>query len=59
MTGKFIVIAGTDGSGKATQTNLLVERLKKEGYDVEVISFPQYGKKKAKKKNPINCLLIL
>jgi dTMP kinase len=45
--GKFIVIDGTDGSGKKTQTDLLVERLKKEGYAVEKIDFPQYGKKSA------------
>jgi len=47
MKGKFIVIDGTDGSGKATQTTLLIERLKKEGYDVEVADFPQYGQKSA------------
>jgi len=45
--GKFIVIDGTDGSGKATQTELLVERLKKEGYQVEIADFPQYGTKSA------------
>lgn len=45
--GVFIVIDGTDGSGKATQTKLLVERLQKEGYPIETISFPQYGKKSA------------
>jgi len=43
--GAFIVIDGTDGSGKATQTKLLVERLKKEKKKVETISFPQYGQK--------------
>jgi dTMP kinase len=42
--GKFIVIDGTDGSGKATQTKLLVGRLKKEGYKVRAIDFPQYYK---------------
>ncbi|OIO41158.1 dTMP kinase [Candidatus Pacearchaeota archaeon CG1_02_31_27] len=47
MKGKFIVIDGIDGSGKATQTNFLVERLKKEGFAVEVADFPQYGKKSA------------
>ena len=47
MKGKLIVIAGTDGSGKGTQTKLLVERLKKRGYNVEVIDFPQYGHKSA------------
>jgi dTMP kinase len=45
--GKFIVIDGTDGSGKATQTNLLVEELKLSGYQVEVTDFPQYGTKSA------------
>jgi len=41
--GKFIVIDGVDGSGKATQTQLLVERLVKSGYKVKKIDFPQYG----------------
>jgi len=45
--GKLIVIDGTDGSGKATQTKLLVERLQKENYPVETISFPKYGQKSA------------
>lgn len=40
--GKFIVIDGTDGSGKATQTKLLVERLKKNGHRVKTVDFPQY-----------------
>ncbi len=46
-TGKLIVIDGTDGSGKKTQTELLVHRLISEGYQVEKIDFPQYGKKSA------------
>lgn len=45
--GHLFVIDGTDGSGKATQTQLLVARMQKEGYPVETISFPQYGKKSA------------
>jgi dTMP kinase len=45
--GRFIVIDGTDGSGKATQTNLLVEELKLGGYGVEMTDFPQYGTKSA------------
>ncbi|MGE0793299.1 MAG: dTMP kinase [Candidatus Woesearchaeota archaeon] len=45
MKGKFIVICGTDGSGKGTQTNLLVERLKKENKDVVMVDFPRYGER--------------
>jgi len=41
------VIDGTDGSGKATQTKLLLETLKAEGFDVEMTDFPQYGTKSA------------
>jgi dTMP kinase len=43
MKGKFIVIEGTDGSGKGTQVELLVARLRSEGESVEVLDFPQYG----------------
>ncbi len=43
--GKFIVVEGLDGSGKATQVNLLVEVLRGRGEEVEVIDFPQYEKK--------------
>ena len=45
--GLFIVFDGTDGSGKATQTELLVRKLRREGYKVEKIDFPQYEKKSA------------
>ncbi len=41
--GKMIVIAGTDGSGKGTQTKLLHERLLHESYDVMITDFPRYG----------------
>lgn len=41
--GALIVIDGTDGSGKATQTKLLVNRLRASGLPVETIAFPQYG----------------
>ncbi|HLC89065.1 MAG TPA: thymidylate synthase, partial [Candidatus Nanoarchaeia archaeon] len=41
--GKFIVIDGLDGSGKGTQTRMLVDRLNKEGHEVEMVDFPQYG----------------
>ncbi len=43
MKGVFIVIEGTDGTGKATQTQKLVEYLKREGKLVEMFDFPQYG----------------
>ncbi|MEY2640702.1 MAG: hypothetical protein RL150_95 [Candidatus Parcubacteria bacterium] len=45
--GKFIVIDGTDGSGKGTQTELLVAALKAKGVPVIVTDFPQYGKPSA------------
>ena len=47
MKGLFIMIEGTDGSGKSVQTNLLVDALIKQGREVEQISFPQYGQPSA------------
>lgn len=44
LKGKLIVIDGIDGSGKATQTELLVKRLREKGYEVMTTDFPQYGK---------------
>ena len=41
--GKLIVIEGTDGSGKKTQTAKLLERLVKEHIKSETIDFPRYG----------------
>jgi len=41
--GYFIAVEGTDGSGKGNQSELLVNRLRQEGHEVEVISFPRYG----------------
>lgn len=40
--GTFIVIEGTDGSGKGTQFAKLKARLEAEGHDVETFDFPQY-----------------
>ncbi|MFH1065507.1 MAG: thymidylate kinase [Nanoarchaeota archaeon] len=40
----IITITGSDGSGKATQTKILVERAIKEQFKVKTMSFPQYGK---------------
>jgi len=42
--GKFIVIEGTDGSGKTTQFKKLVSRLKKTGLKIATFDFPQYDK---------------
>lgn len=42
--GKLLVIDGPDGSGKATQTKLLVSRLRREGARVRTLDFPQYEK---------------
>ena len=42
MKGKLIVIEGTDCSGKETQSDKLIERLKKDGVRVEKIAFPMY-----------------
>lgn len=40
--GIFIVLEGTDGSGKGTQFQLLSERLRNAGYDVVTFDFPRY-----------------
>lgn len=45
--GKFIVLEGLDGSGKSTQSKLLVKHLKQDGYRVETIDFPRHGEKPA------------
>lgn len=42
--GRLIVIDGSDGSGKATQTKLLVKALKERGGSVRTLDFPQYEK---------------
>jgi dTMP kinase len=45
--GRLIVLDGIDGSGKGTQTRLLIRRLRNEGWPVRKIDFPRYGKKSA------------
>lgn len=45
--GKLIVLEGTDGSGKATQSRLLYERLTREGTDCRKLDFPRYGEPSA------------
>ena len=40
--GCLIVLEGTDGCGKATQTKRLLERMQTEKYPVHAVSFPRY-----------------
>lgn len=40
--GKLVVIEGLDASGKGTQTEILLKRLKENGYDSFGISLPNY-----------------
>ena len=42
MTGKLIIIEAGDGSGKATQTARLRERLEREGHAVRQVEYPNY-----------------
>ena len=44
MKGAFIVIEGTDGTGKGTQSQKLVKYLKNKGQEVVLFDFPQYDK---------------
>lgn len=43
--GILIAVEGVDGSGKQTQSDLLTRNLKKVGFDVEKIAFPDYESK--------------
>lgn len=43
MKGKLIVIEGTDGAGKATQTKMAYDALLQMGKHIETRSFPNYG----------------
>ncbi|MEG0250356.1 MAG: thymidylate kinase [Peptostreptococcus sp.] len=38
----FVIESGTDGSGKATQTKLLYDKLIEDGYNVMKVSYPNY-----------------
>lgn len=42
MNGTLFVIEGVDGSGKATQTDLLYQALQKQDKPVRKVSFPNY-----------------
>lgn len=44
LKGKFIVIDGSDGSGKKTQTDLLIKYLKTNHHTSSYFDFPQYQK---------------
>lgn len=43
MRGKLIVLEGTDGAGKTTQTRLMARRLEREGVPFREVDFPRYG----------------
>ena len=43
MKGKLIVIEGTDGSGKETQSNLLYQYLSDRGIPCRIVHFPNYN----------------
>jgi dTMP kinase len=45
--GLFIVIEGTDGSGKTTQFKLLVKALRRAGKTVATVDYPRYGQPSA------------
>lgn len=45
--GFFLAIEGGDGSGKGTQSKLLVDYLRAQGYDVYEADFPRYGEDSA------------
>lgn len=42
MKGKLIIIEGSDGSGKATQTEKLYDRLKQNNYNIKKVEYPNY-----------------
>ena len=43
MSGKLIVLEGTDGAGKNTQTRLMAQRLERAGVSFRKVDFPRYG----------------
>ncbi|WP_163195601.1 dTMP kinase [Clostridium thermarum] len=43
MKGKLIIIDGSDGSGKATQSLTLFARLQTEGFKVKKVEYPDYN----------------
>lgn len=49
MRGKFIVIEGSDGSGKTTQADLLGQRLSSDGKQIFRLDFPDYQSEPGKR----------
>ncbi|MFZ5968648.1 MAG: dTMP kinase [Bacillota bacterium] len=43
MKGKLMIIEGSDGSGKATQTEKLYDRLREDGYNIRKVAYPNYN----------------
>jgi len=43
MSGKLIVLEGTDGAGKTTQVHLMAQRLEAEGVSYRELNLPRYG----------------
>lgn len=43
MNGKLIILEAGDGSGKATQSRMLYERLAADGYPVRKVEYPNYA----------------
>jgi len=41
--GLFIVLEGTDGSGKTVQFRQLLKKIKNKGFKCQTVDFPQYG----------------
>lgn len=46
MSAKFIVIEGLDGSGKATQTKILFDKISAMGKSIKRLEFPGLRKRK-------------
>ena len=42
MKGLLITVEGLDGSGKGTQSGLLLDSLREKGIPVRLVSFPDY-----------------
>lgn len=42
MPGKIVAIEGADATGKRTQSKMLLEKLRAQGFDAALISFPRY-----------------